>query len=98
MERTIPARIHVVVWLALVALTGINIALAHVQLGGFNGFVGLVIAAIQAVLVAVFLMHLRWSPSLVRLVALASLAWLSILMAGTMDDVLTRGWLPIPGK
>jgi caa(3)-type oxidase subunit IV len=62
------------------------------------GVGGLVVAAIQAVLVAMFLMHLRWSPSLVRLFALAGVAWMSILIAGTLDDVLTRGWLPIPGK
>ena len=98
METIVPVRIHVLVWLALLALTGINIGLAQLKLGPVLGVLELAIAAIQAVLVAVFLMHLRWSPGLVRLVALAGIAWMSILIAGTMDDVLTRGWLPIPGK
>ena len=68
MERIVPVRIDVVVWLALLALTGINIGLAQLKLGPVLGVLELAIAAIQAVLVAVFLMHLRWSPGLVRLV------------------------------
>ena len=93
METIVPVRIHVLVWVALLALTGINIGLALLKLGPVSSVLELVIAAVQAVLVGVFLMHLRWSPSLVRLVALAGIAWMSILIAGTLDDVLTRGWL-----
>jgi cytochrome c oxidase subunit 4 len=87
----------VVVWLALLALTGINIALSPLRLGGWNGALSLLIAAVQAVLIAMFLMHLRWSPALVRIIALAALLWLAILIVGTLDDVLTRGWLSAPG-
>jgi cytochrome c oxidase subunit 4 len=98
MERIVPVRVHVVVWLVLLALTALNMGLAQLKLGPVSAVLGLAIAAIQAILVATFLMHLRWSSSLIRLVALAGIAWMSILMAGTLDDVLTRGWLPIPGK
>jgi cytochrome c oxidase subunit IV len=98
MERIVPVRIHVTVWLVLLALTGINIALTQLKFGPVASVANLVLAAIQAVLVAMFLMHLRWSSTLVRLFAMAGLVWMCILIAGTMDDVLTRGWLPIPGK
>jgi hypothetical protein len=27
-----------------------------------------------------------------------ALLWLAILIVGTMDDVLTRGWIAVPGK
>ena len=43
-------------------------------------------------------MHLRWSQPITRLVGAAALLWLAILMVGTLDDILTRGWLPVPGK
>jgi hypothetical protein len=33
MERIVPVRIHVVVWLALLMLTGLNIGLAQLKLG-----------------------------------------------------------------
>jgi len=45
-----------------------------------------------------FLMHLRWSAPMVRLVGIIALLWLAILIVGTMDDAVTRGWLQIPGK
>ena len=84
--------------LALALLTLLNIALALVDLRGWNTVVGLLIAAVQAVLSALFLMHLRWTRPVTRLVAVIGLLWLGILIFGTMDDLLTRGWLPIPGK
>jgi hypothetical protein len=47
--------------------------------------------------VSVF-MELRVGPALPRLVLAAALLWLAILMVGTLDDVITRVWLPAPGK
>jgi hypothetical protein len=49
-------------------------------------------------LIGLYFMHLRFSPSMTRLAALAGLFWLTILLTGTLDDVVTRGWLPIPGR
>ena len=43
-------------------------------------------------------MHLRYSSGLTRLAVLAGILWLGILIVGAMDDYLTRGWLPVPGK
>ena len=83
---------------ALLILTGLTILLAHVNLGGFNAVVALLIAATKATLIALFFMELRTSPPMTRIVGLAALLWLGILIVGTMDDVVTRGWLPVPGK
>jgi cytochrome c oxidase subunit 4 len=94
-ERIDPVRVHVVVWLVLVALAVVNVGLALLRLGAVTGPL---IAAVQALLIVMFSMHLRWSPPIVRVFALAGLVWMSILIAGTMDDVLTRAWLAIPGK
>jgi cytochrome c oxidase subunit 4 len=97
-ERIAPSLTCVVACGALVVLTLVNIGLSMIDLRGWNTLVGLLIAATQAVISVVFLMHLRWSRPVVRLVGVIALLWLGILIAGTMDDVLTRGWLPIPGK
>jgi caa(3)-type oxidase subunit IV len=83
---------------ALILLTLLNILLSQVDLRGFNTVIGVLIAAIQAGVSAMFLMHLRWSRPITRLVAAIALLWLGILIVGTMDDALTRGWLPVPGK
>jgi caa(3)-type oxidase subunit IV len=83
---------------ALLVLSGLSIWLAHLDLRGWNVTAGLLIAVVQAVLIAAFSMRLRYTIGMPRLVALAALFWLGILMVGTLDDVLTRGWLPVPGK
>jgi hypothetical protein len=31
-------------------------------------------------------------------VALVAVFWLAIMLAGTLDDVLTRGWMPMLGR
>ena len=97
-ERTPSALTYVVVCAVLIVLTLANILLALLDLRGWNTLLGLVIAAAQAVLSALYLMHLRWGRPMVRLVAVVALLWLGILIVGTLDDVITRGWLPVPGK
>jgi len=97
-EKIIPSLTYVVACAALVALTLLNIILSQIDLRGWNTVVGLAIAAAQAAVSAMFLMHLRWSRPMIRLVGIIALLWLGILIVGTMDDVITRGWLPIPGK
>jgi cytochrome c oxidase subunit III len=47
----------------------------------------------KALLVALFFMHLRYSLRLMRIVVVAGLYWLAIMIALTMSDFLTRGWL-----
>lgn len=97
-EKVVSTSTSIVACAVLIALTLVNIFLAQVDLRGWNTLVGLCIAAVQASICAVLLMHLRWSRPVVRLVAVIALLWLAILIGGTMDDILTRGWLPIPGK
>ena len=97
-EKPVPVPTYVAVCAILVALTLLNIGLALLDLRGWNTVVGLLIAASQAAISGMFFMHLRWSRPMIRLVAAIALLWLAILIVGTMDDVVTRGWLPVPGK
>ena|SRR5438067_13173899 len=97
-DRIVPLRTYVVVCVVLLVLTGGTVGLAHLDLRGWNTLIALAVAGTQAVLIAQYLMHLRWSTPVIRLVALAGVAWLAILLVGTLDDLLTRGWLPVPGK
>ncbi len=97
-ETIVPTFTYVRVCAVLALLTLLNIGLALVDLRGWNTVIELLIAAVQAVLSVLFLMRLRWTRPLTRLVGLIGLLWLAILIFGTMDDLLTRGWLPIPGK
>jgi cytochrome c oxidase subunit 4 len=89
---------YLMVTVVLLLLTVVNVGLAHVPLGGWNTAIALAIAASEVALMALFFMHLRWSLAITRLAGVAALLWLAILIVGTLDDVLTRGWLPAPGK
>ena len=97
-EALSSTRTILIVGAVLLLLTGTTIAVAHVNLHGWNPLVGLGIAATKALLIALFFMHLRASPGMTRLVGLAALLWLGILIVGTLDDFLTRSWLAVPGK
>jgi cytochrome c oxidase subunit IV len=97
-EPTLAARTAVLVCAALLVLTGVSIALAYLGLGGWSALANLLIAAVQAVLIGAFYMRIRYTSGLPRLVVVAALLWFAILLVGTLDDVLTRGWLPVPGK
>jgi cytochrome c oxidase subunit IV len=96
--KVVPTRTYLAVCAVLLALTATTIGVAHIDLRGWNSAVAMAIAVVKAVLIAVVFMHLRASPPMTRLVGLAALLWLGILIVGTMDDIVTRGWLPIPGK
>ena len=48
----------------------------------------------KAALVILFFMHVRWSTRLTWVVAASGFFWLLILFGLTMQDYLTRGWVP----
>jgi cytochrome c oxidase subunit 4 len=58
---------------------------------GANTLVALLIAFTKMTCVMLFFMHVRWSPKLIWLAAIASFFWLAIMFAYTMQDYLTRG-------
>ena len=97
-EQVIPVRTYLLVCGLLLALTGITVAANTLDLGIFNSIVALGIAALKVLLIALYFMHLRYSSGLTRLAVVAGILWLGILIVGAMDDYLTRGWLPVPGK
>jgi cytochrome c oxidase subunit IV len=86
------------VWIALLFLTALTTVVAHVDLGPLSVVVALIIAVCKTLLVALFFMHVRHSNRLTRLVLLGGLLWLAILIALTMTDIVTRGWIGVPGK
>ncbi len=97
-EQITPIRTYVFIWIALLILTAATTGIAFVDLGAWNTVVALVIAAAKAILVALFFMNARFSQGMTRVAIAGGLLWLGLLLLGTMDDVISRGWLGIPGK
>ena len=57
---------------------------------GANTLVALLIAFTKMVCVMLFFMHVKWSPRMIWLAAVASFFWIAIMFAYTMQDYLTR--------
>ena len=89
-----PKSMYVGIWLALVVGTILTYLAALVDLGPLNNIVMLLIACTKATLVILFFMHVRWSTRLTWVVAASGFFWLLILFGLTMQDYLTRGWVP----
>ena len=96
--RTVSRRTALLVGGALILLTGATVGLAYMDLGPLHLPVALGIAIIKAALIVTVFMELKFAAPTERLAAVAALFWLGILIAGTLDDYFTRGWLTTAGK
>ncbi len=83
-------RTYIVVWLALIVLTGVTWGVSYINLGMGNVTVALFIASVKAGLVALFFMHLRYENRLVWAFALFPLFFLALIIFGTLADTLFR--------
>jgi cytochrome c oxidase subunit 4 len=92
-EQTRQRRTYYIIYAVLMVCTYLTWQVAYFDLGSLNTVAALGIAAFKAVLVALFFMHLRESPRLTSAVVVGGLFWLVILLALTMSDYLTRGWM-----
>ncbi len=92
-EHIVPVKVYFGIFGALVALTLVTIEVALIDLGRLNTVIALAIAVFKALLVVLYFMHVRYSTRLTRLVVGSGLLWLAIMIALTMGDYLTRGWL-----
>ena len=97
-EHIVTKKQYSLVFGALLLLTFVTTAVGMMDLGRLNVVVALVIAVIKATLVVLFFMHIYWSTKLTKLVVVSGIAWLVLLLWLTLTDVLSRGWLPFPGK
>jgi cytochrome c oxidase subunit 4 len=92
-EPVTPVRTYVTIFLALIALTGLTVALSFLHLGVWHTPVGLAIAATKAALVGLFFMHLLHQSKIYWLALGAGLFWFGIMMGLTLTDYGTRHWV-----
>jgi cytochrome c oxidase subunit 4 len=94
----VPLGIYLAVFGALMVGTLLTVAAAHMDFGVMNTPVALAIACTKAALVILFFMHVKYSPRLVGMVVVVSIAFLFILFLITLSDYWTRGILGVPGS
>ena len=81
---------------ALLALLGLSAGSALLRLGPFNMVANLGIALAKALLVLAIFMRLKTDNALLRIVAGSGFAWLAVMVALALADVLTREPLLAP--
>src|SRR6476620_10061967 len=94
-EHVVSRKIYFAIFGALMVLTAVTVWVANFDLPGpLNAIVALSIAVFKATLVVLYFMHVRYSSKLTWVFVGAGLIWLIILIAFTLSDFLTRGWVP----
>jgi cytochrome c oxidase subunit 4 len=88
-------RTYLGIFAALAVLTVVTVRVAFLDLGVLNSVVMLGVAVTKATLVVLYFMHVRYGPRLNLALALSGVAFLALLIALTLSDVLTR--LPVAG-
>jgi cytochrome c oxidase subunit 4 len=96
--HVVPIKLYLAVFAALMVLTAFTVWVAFLDLGPANSIVALGVAVIKATLVVLFFMHVKYSSRLTWLVVASGFFFLVIMIALTMADIVSRGWLGTPGS
>lgn len=97
-EHVVSRKTYIVVWIALMVLMVLTAGLSRIDLGEWSTVVALAIAVIKALLVILFFMHVRYEDQKITwVVVIAGFFWLGLLLALSMTDYLTRGYLGVAG-
>ena len=97
-HHVMPIRLYVTIWLALLLGTAITVFVAYQNLGPLNNIAAMGIAATKATLVILYFMHAKYSTKLTKTVIVCAFIWLVILIAFTLMDFDSRGWMGVLGK
>ena len=89
-ERRRVLVVPLLVWVGLMLLLGATFGYAYIPGAPLKFLSGLVIAAAKVALIAAIFMQLTKASALVRLAAVAGIAWLSLLFLFSFADFLTR--------
>jgi cytochrome c oxidase subunit 4 len=89
-SKTVQSKTLLRVWVSLLALTGITLWVARVDLGFLNVVAALTIATAKASLVVLFFMDLRHEGRLFRNMLLVTLLVLAIFLGFTFFDIVYR--------
>jgi cytochrome c oxidase subunit IV len=91
-----PVRHYLWVLAALLALLALSAGSAILKLGALNLIANLSISVIKMLLVMAVFMHETEARNLTRLTSTLGFIWLSMLLALSLLDYLTRYRLPAP--
>lgn len=91
-SHVVPVRVYTLVFVALVALTGLTVVAANHDFGALNTPLALGIASAKALLVILFFMHVKYADRLTWVVVASGFVMLAFLLIITLADYSSRGW------
>lgn len=89
-KHIVRSRTFVLTWIVLLALTGLTIEAAELQLGVWSMAANLLIASTKACLVLWFFMHLKYERLFFKLLFLIPIATITIIIWLTFYDIWYR--------
>jgi cytochrome c oxidase subunit IV len=95
-ETIVPKKIYFLVWAALLVLLAVTVGVSYVHLGWLNPAVAVGIAALKAIIIILFFMHVRYGPKFLWVFVGAGFFWLGIMFVLALSDYMTRVYLPTP--
>ena len=82
---------YFMVWLGLLALTGVTVAVAGFEFKNLSVVVALLIASIKSILVFNYFMHLKYEEAFFRVMLFVTLVFFVIFIMLTFFDFSFRG-------
>jgi len=90
MSHVVPQKIYLLVFATLLLMTLVTVDVAFYNFGWLNIYLALVIATFKATIVVMYFMHVKFSPRLTWLFAIAGIFWMIILLVLMLSDYMTR--------
>lgn len=86
--HVVPLPVLFAVWAVLMVLTVVTVAVTHFDLGAFNLWIALAIAAVKASFVLLYFMHLRYDHPFNAVVFITALLFVALFVGLALMDSL----------
>jgi cytochrome c oxidase subunit IV len=93
----VPLRVLLLVWAALLVLTGVTVGVRGIDLGAWGLWVAMAIATVKATLVLLYFMHMRYDRPINAIVFIAALLFVTLFVGFALLDTTAYGPELIPG-
>ena len=80
-------RVYILTWVVLLALTGVTIWVASLDLGAYSVMTALIVASLKAGLVFFVFMHLKYEEPIFKIILFVVIVTLTVIIALTFLDV-----------
>jgi len=97
-QHIVPVRVYLAIFAILMVLTALTVYVSTLEIGVLHTPAAIAIAIAKATLVILYFMHVRYSSGLTQISIAAGVFFLLVMIALTMADVVSRGWLGTPGS